>query len=258
MRRIAAVISSVILSWAVLTPAFAQNPSTPGGDKKPGEGLPTAEQIIEKYVQALGGKAAIEKVTSQVSKGTFEIPNFGATGTVEIYAKAPNKQLTISNSPGFGSTVRGFDGTIGWEESPMSRRRDLKGAELALMKRDSDLQRSLKFKEFYSKLTVTGKETSEGREAYVVEAVPNEGNPEKLYFDTQTGLLVRKDVEMMSRTGKVTLNIYLENYKDVNGLKVPFTERRVSPSFSLTILLEDVKQNVPVDDAKFNKPAQSN
>lgn len=248
-------MAAVALWLAVAIPIFAQNPAPQGGDKNPAAGMPTAEQIVERYVQALGGRAAIERVSSQVSKGTFEIPDFGATGTVEIYAKAPNKQVTISTSAGFGATVRAFDGAAGWEQSPMSGLRDLKGAELALMKRDSDLQRSLKFKDFYSKLTVTGKESLNGHEAYVVEAVPNEGNPEKLYFDTQTGLLVRKDVEMMSRRGKVTLNVYLENYKEVNGLKVPFTERRVSPSFSLTILLDDVKQNVPIDDAKFNKPA---
>ena len=253
MRRMAAVI----LWWAVVISTFAQTPSPQGSDKKPGESLPTTEQVIEKYIQALGGKAAIEKVGSQVSKGTFEIPDFSATGTVEIYAKAPNKQLSISKNPGFGTTARGFDGAAGWEESPMSGMRDLKGAELALMKRDCDLQRSLKFKEFYAKLAVTGKDQVNDHEAYLVEAVPKEGNPEKLYFDTQTGLLIRKDVEMMSRAGKVTMNIYLENYKEVNGLKVPFTERRVSPAFSMIILLDDVKHNVPIDDAKFNKPSPS-
>ncbi|HEU4388207.1 MAG TPA: hypothetical protein VFV34_10440 [Blastocatellia bacterium] len=249
----------VFLASGVVVSAWARSKQPASEPKPPRQNpaaeLPTVDQLLDKYVAALGGKAAIEKITSRVSKGTFEIPNFSATGSIEIYAKAPNKQISISTSPGFGVTRRAYDGTSGWEQSPMAGLRDLKGSELASVKRESDLYRSLKFKEFYSTLTVVGKEKVDKYDTYVVDAIPKEGTPEKLYFDRQGGLLVRRDVEMTGRQGKVILNIYTDDYREVDNVKEAFVERRVSSVFTLNIKLDEIKHNVAVDDAKFNKPA---
>src|SRR5215208_2779319 len=89
----------------------AKPADTKPADTKPAGAMPTADQILDKYVQALGGKAAIEKVNSRVSKGNFEIPAMGAGGPIEMYAKAPNKNLVIINIPGFGTIQQGFNGT---------------------------------------------------------------------------------------------------------------------------------------------------
>ena len=100
-----------------------------------------------------------------------------------------------------------------------------------------------------------GKQKVGDREAYVIVATPAAGSPEKWYFDTQTGLLIRTDSERESPEGKVPVEAYLEDYKEIDGVKLPFTLRQVLPAFSIIIKISEVKHNVPIEDSKFDKPS---
>jgi outer membrane lipoprotein-sorting protein len=220
----------------------------------PAQALPTVDQILDKYVQALGGKAAMEGITSTVSKGTFEIPAFGASGSAEIWTKAPNKTAIRLDIPGFGIVQEGFNGTVAWAQEPQSGLREKTGAELASTKLDADFYKPLRLKQLYPKITVKGTEKVGDKDAYVLEATPAEGAVETWYFDAASGLLARIDAERESPQGKAAIQNYLEDYRDVGGVKEPFTNRIVSPAFTIIIKLDDVKHNVPVDDTKFNKP----
>lgn len=243
-------LTIIFLSLVLGAAGFAS-----GRQAKPAGAMPTVDQVLDKYVQAIGGKAAVQKQTSRVSKGTFSLPAMGLDAPIIIYAKAPNKSAFVIDIPGIGAVQQGYNGAVAWSIDPQSGARDVTGVELAAVKREAEFYADLKFKELFTKLTVKGKEKVGNSEAYVVEAVPAEGSPQKLYFDTQSGLLVRMDVEAESPQGKLAFEIYLEDYKEVDGVKMPFTTRRNSPAFSFTIKLEEVKHNVPIDDAKFNKPA---
>jgi zinc protease len=240
-------------------PAAGQQPAKPAetkpADAKPAAALPTADQILDKFVQAIGGKAAVEKVTSRVSKGTFEIPAMGAGGPIEMYAKAPNKNLVIINIPGFGTVQQGYNGAVAWAQEPTSGLRELSGGELVSAKREAEFYADIKFKEMYPKMTVKGKDKVGDKEVYVIEATPSEGSPAQLYFDTQTGLLLRSDREAETPQGKMHVETYLEDYREVDGIKMPFTVKQVTPAISFTIKVEEVKHNVPVEDTKFNKPS---
>ena len=233
---------------------FAQEPK-PKADAKPADGMPTADQIIEKYVQALGGKAAIEKHNSRTSKASFEIAAMGANGSVEIYEKAPNKTIAIITIPGYGVIREAYDGKVAWAEDPTTGIREKSGIELNDAKLEAEFYRPLKLKQLFPTMTVKGKEKVGEREAYVIEAKPTEGSPEKWYFDTQTGLLIRQDAERESPQGKVPTEAYLEDYREVDGVKIPHTTRVSNPSFVINIKTEEIKHNVPVEDAKFAKPA---
>jgi len=220
--------------------------------------LPTVDAVLEKYVSATGGRAAIEKIKSRVSKGTFEIASFaGVKGTVEIYEKAPNKQVAFLNIPGIGTDAEGFNGTIAWELEPDSGvAHEKSGLELASARRDAEFYGELKFKEMYPRMTLKGVEKVGASAAYVIEAVPAEGSAEHFYFDTETGLLVRHDSVEEGDGGKKPVEEYYSDYRAVDGIKVPFALRQKSPGTELTIKLTEVKQNVAVDDAKFNKPEE--
>jgi zinc protease len=243
-------LTLLFLSLALGAAVFAS-----GRQEKPTGALPTVDQILDKYVQAIGGKAAIQKQTSRVSKGTFDIPAMGAGGPITIYSKAPNKTLLVIEIAGFGTIQQAFNGTVGWAQEPQSGLRELTGTELAAAKREGEFYSDIKIKEMFTKLTVTGKAKVGSNEAYVIDAVPTAGEPQKMYFDTQSGLMLRMDVTQEGPQGKVPFEIYFENYKEVDGIKMPFLMRRNSPAISFTITLEEVKHNVPIDDAKFNKPA---
>lgn len=252
-------LTVTILCMAVAVVALAQQKPADQAAKPPAampaQAMPTVDQILDKYVQALGGKAAMEKITSTASKGTFEIAAFGASGSAEIWTKAPNKTAIRLDIPGFGIVQEGFNGTVAWAQEPQSGLREKTGSELASTKLDADFYKPLRLKQLYPKITVKGKEKLGDKDAYVLEATPAEGSAETWYFDATSGLLARIDAERESPQGKAAVQNYLEDYRDVDGVKEPFTNRIVSPAFTIIIKLDEVKHNVPVDDTKFNKPA---
>ncbi|MDT7604779.1 MAG: carboxyl-terminal processing protease [Acidobacteriota bacterium] len=198
---------------------------------------PQVASVIERYVEAVGGRAALEKITSRVSTGTFEGTSMGVAtgGTVEIIEKAPDKNVILLGVPGVGVMRRGFTGVYGYEQYALVGFREIKGAELDAMRLSSDFRWSLDLKEHYPKMVLLGRERVGDADANVVEATPPRGFPSKFYFDAQTGLLLRQD------------SIYFEDYRAVDGIRIPFRIR--SPL--ITIKLKDVKHNVAIDDATF-------
>ena len=246
---------ALVLMTTLAVVAQEKKADPPKPDPKPTAATPTVDEILDKYVKAIGGKEALEKVTSRVGKGTFELPAFGASGTIETYAKAPNKTAMTIEIGGFGKVENVFDGTKGWSADPQSGLRELSGVELAMTRRDADLYRSLKLKSQYTKLEVTGKEKVGDSEAYVIVGTPAEGKPEKMYFDVSSGLLIRLDVEAETPQGAMAFQVYLQDYKPVDGVKVPYTLRRESEAFGMLIKYTEIKHNVAVEDTKFNKPS---
>ncbi len=255
MRRIVnlAVLSLALIVAASVT-ALAQGPEkTP--EAKPAPASPSVDQVLDKYVQAVGGKAAIEKLTSRVSKGTLEAPDQGVSGSIEIYAKAPNKTATVVDVPGFGQFRQGFDGTGGWADNPQTGVREMSGQELSITKRGAEFHQVLKLRELYPKMTLKGTQKMGTRNAHVVEADPGDGTLRRMYFDAETGLLVRNEIERDSPEGRSTQDTELEDYKEVDGVKLPFIVRQSNPNLSFVVKISEVRHNVSIDDAKFAKPA---
>ena len=221
----------------------------------PQAALPSVDQVLDKYVKAIGGKAAFEKLTSRVSKGTFEMDQMPGPAAEEIDAKAPNKEYMVTDAPDFGRVRRGFNGAAGWEDNPQMGLRDITGPELAAMKRDADFYGAVNLKELYPKMTVKGKESVNGHDAYEIEASPPDGAADTLYFDADSGLLVRMQREAVGPNGKVTVDITFDDYREVDGIKLPYVMHFSTGELAFVIKLNEVKHNVPIDDAKFDKPA---
>lgn len=222
---------------------------------------PSVDEILERYIKALGGKAAIEKITTRVSRGTVEIPSEGASGTVELYEKAPNKRSLTIVVPNLFSTRQVFDGTNQWvQDAGETKVRQIKGADLESYKRGADFYRGLRLRELYTKLTLKGSEKIQvrdgARETYVIEAAVSQGKPDKLYFDKETGLLLRTDSVEKTEDGNQDTREYTLDYKEVDGVKVPFTIRYVTAEGPLIIRLTEVKQNVELNDSVFSKPIE--
>src|SRR5215468_6228718 len=200
MNLVMTVIIYALLFATSTVAAFAQEKPQPAkapeAAAKTTSAEPTVDQILDKYVQAIGGRQAVEKVTSRVTKGTFEVSAMGLKGEIEIYAKAPNKTLTIQNVSGVGEIQDGYDGKVAWSQNPMMGLREKSGAELAAIARASDIHASLKTREHFSKLELKGKEKVGNRETYVILATPAEGAPVKMCFDAQTGLIARTETDL--------------------------------------------------------------
>ena len=138
---------------------------------KPAVPTPTVDQLLDHYVQAIGGHDAWMKLNSRVSKGSIEIPAMNnLTGTVEIHEKAPNRMLAVIN---LGGAVfeQGFDGTVAWSDDPQNGTRVLSGGELEDARREANFYHPLDMRKNYTKMTVVGIEKIDGHDTFVVEAI---------------------------------------------------------------------------------------
>jgi len=224
---------------------------------KPGTeaATPTADQILDRYVKAVGGREAWQKFTSRVTMGTIEVPSMNLSGTVLIHEKAPDRLLAAVMING-ASFRQGFDGTLGWTDDPEDGLREQSGAELAEARRDADFYHPLDLRRLYTKLTVTGTEKIGDRDTFILDAtVPEGSEPTKMYFDTQTGLLLRAVSQHHGSDGVTQFREDFEDYRDVDGIKVPFTSRQTNGDTTYTMTISEVHHNVALDDSEFAKPA---
>lgn len=236
----------------VSVPLVGQNlwdPSSPSPSPEP---LPSVKQILDRYVQAIGGAQTLTKITSRTAKGS----RIGADNVLvpeEVYQKAPDKLLTITSYPQVVFS-NGFNGTVAWGHSSREGATPLPDQLLVQLKREAVFHKELKTEELYSKLTVLGKAPVRDAEAYVIEAKPVEGPVEKLFFDVRTGLLVRRYTESDTLLGKLPLQTDYEDYRDVDGVKQPFLIHWSFPGRTWGRKIDEIKQNVTLDNAKFNPP----
>jgi len=219
------------------------------------EPAPTADQILQRYVQALGGERALRKITSRVMKGKFEAPIQQMTGEAEIITAAPDRFYSRVTIADVGEFVSAFDGKVGWSAEPNGGVREMHGQELLNMRRSSQFQHELRFREIFPQVRVLEKASDGDRPVWVLEATPPEGGPEKFYFDAVTGLLVRHDSTQFSQGEEVPIEHRYSNYAPVDGVQVPHFLRHKDANVEWQVTFTEVRQNVPVDAARFSMPA---
>ena len=225
-------------------------PSKVSGDAKPV--LPPADQLLDKYLSAIGGAAAWQKVTSRVEKGKIDAN--GHQLPIEVYAKAPDKRISSMHLPN-GDSITAFDGKQGWL-SNAGHPHMMSAAENDAARIDSDFYFASHVKTLFQKFTVVPGEKIDGHDTYLVFG-RNEGQPPlRLYFDQQSGLLLRLVRYAETALGRMPTQIDYSDYRDADGVKIPYRWTLARPGNRFTIQIDDVKQNVPVDDAKFAAPPQ--
>lgn len=244
----AVIAASTALSFA----AFAQAPDN--GAQKPAAGTPTADQILDRYVTAIGGEAAWHKLNSRIAKGTIEIPAMSLSGTVESHEKAPSSMLVVVNLGG-ATFERGCDGTTSWADDPQNGLRTETGAEADDSKRQSDFYHQVNMRKYYSKWNLSGTEKIGDHDAFALEATSIAGDVDKLYFDPQSGLLVRAITTIHTPQGAMVIQSDLSDYRDTDGIKLPFTVHQSSAQSDYTLKFTEVKHNVQLADSQFAKPA---
>jgi photosynthetic reaction center cytochrome c subunit len=223
-------------------------------EKKTGEGkpaLPAADQLLDKYLAAIGGAEALQKITSRVQMGTI-IAFGGQHFPIEVYSKAPGKRLSIMHLQS-GDSLTAFDGQQGWLSVP-SRVHMMSAAENDAARLDADLYFAVHVKSLYEKFRVDAGERIDGHDTDLVVASSESQPPLRLYFDQQSGLLLRLVRYAETPLGRNPTQIDFADYRDANGVKVPFRWTLARPGNRFTIQVDDLKQNVPVDDAKFAPP----
>jgi zinc protease len=258
LRRVipVAALLALVLVWSLTIQA--QSTAESGGQSAPAAApaLPQkVDPILDRYGRAIGGRAAWEKLTSQVMLGTIQVPSMNLSGTIMIHQKAPDKFMSavIINGAAF---QQGFDGIQGWTNDPKNGLREQTGPELAEAKRGADFLHSFKIGRVYEKVVVAGAEKIGDRDTWVLEATaPEGGDPAKMYFDTHSGLLLRVISQNHDADGVTSLQEDFDDYRDVDGVKVPFAWRETNGDTTYTLTFSEVHHNVELSDSEFAKPA---
>jgi photosynthetic reaction center cytochrome c subunit len=233
-----------------MKPAGTEAKNSEGGETV-GVGGPGADQLIDKYLQAVGGAAAIDKITSRVMKGTI---TFGDRNVpIEIFSKDPDKRVSFTHTPD-GDSITAFDGHEGWLGVPGRPVHEMHGPDIDGASMDADLQFAAHLKAMFSEAKVRDTEKVGDHDAYLVVGQREGKTPLRLYFDLQSGLLVRLVRYGETPLGRLPTQIDYADYRETGGVKIPFRWTLARPGGRFTIQLSEVKQNVPVDDAKFAKP----
>lgn len=238
----------------VATPAIGNNAraDTKRGDSPAlSAGLPTAEALLDKYVAALGGGAAIQKIASRVEKGTTVAG--GKNVEVEIFAQAPDKWALVRHV-GEGQSSEIYDGHSGWVGIPKRPARAMHPGDEEAARMDADLQFPLHLQEKFPELRVEYPEKINGREAYVLFASRNGQPAAKFYFDEESGLLMRLVRYAESPLGLNPSQVDYADYREVDGVQVPFRVTMSDPGNAAAIQFEEIRQNVAIDPAVFRKP----
>src|SRR5215469_3625795 len=243
-------------------------------------GLPKPETILDKFIEASGGAQRLAGVTSFVGKGTsVGFGGFGGGGDVEIDAKFPDQRSTIilfKEETGRGDQIRSYDGKTGWVRTPLNvlGEYQLQGSDLDGARFDAQLSFPGQIKQVLTNLK-TGPPTSitdlpgpssqtdlqqgvsseQSHSVNVVQGTGPRGLLVTLYFDRQTGLLLRELRYGSSPIGRVPTQIDYADYRDVKGIKLPFHITYAWLDGRDSIVLREIQTNVPIDEKKFGRPA---
>jgi hypothetical protein len=226
----------------------------------------TADEIIEKHLAAAGGRAALNKLTSRVSTGAISIttPVGELKGTVEVYNKAPNRIRTLVKidavALGGGQIINDqrFDGATGYVIDSFNGNREIAGDQLAAMKNGGFPTPLLTYKDTGVTAALSGRETVGTSDAYVIQFTPKTGPGIRVFIDTKSFMVVKTiiTVNVPQLNRPIDQVVEFSDYRDVDGIKIPYTTKSTNPLQTITATLNDVKHNTEIDDSVFSKPTQ--
>ena len=216
--------------------------------------LPGVDEVVARYVEAIGGTKAMNAVTSRVIKGTVDVAGLSRGGSFENYSQAPDKFYSVMEAHPFGTVKNGVNGRVSWTSTNGKLITVANPADVASFARTMDFFAPLEFKSEYAKVKLAGTSQIGYRDVYVLELQPATGSVERLYLDTKTYLPVR--LNRVQNRGKVSVpaEIYFDDWHAVDGIQFPFSVSHSVPKLSLSFTVKEIRHNVPIDAKLFEPP----
>jgi outer membrane lipoprotein-sorting protein len=219
--------------------------------------LPSVEEVLNHYVQALGGQSALDGVKSRIIK-TTRLNGGNSESITMMYQKGPGKALLSRESPSYSLWV-GFNGTRAWAEDSLGSYWGLLNTpQRNAILRDAEIYQGSRLRGQYSDVKVRAAEKLGDQNTYVVSGTSPEGTSEDFYFNVGTGLLVRRQIEEQTVFGGFQVRADFEDYREIGGVKMPFVVRWSSPAGAwgtrTSFKVLDVQQNENIPDKKFEGP----
>jgi hypothetical protein len=217
---------------------------------------PTAESILDRYIEVTGGKQAYAKRKSEIINGTLDFTAQGIKGKIQRYSAEPDKYYATLDIPGVGAIEMGVSGGIAWEKSAILGPRIKSGEEKAQSIREASLNASLNWRKLFPKVQVEGVETVDGEVCYKVLMSPPEGHSQTMYFQKKSGLAVKITTVATSQMGEVPVVVTVTDYKNFDGVWVPAKTTQKAAGQEFTISIESVQTNPEIPPDRFALPAE--
>ena len=236
----AAALAALALAFAA--PAAAQE-------------LPAAKTVLDRYVEAVGGRALIGRFQTRHTVMDLSMPAMGMTLTMETFNARPNKMLVKMDMPGLGAMTSGYDGQVAWANNPMQGPRIVEGEELKQTLQSADFDASLDYARAYTSMETVGRGEVGGRPCWRVKMVHTSGVEVTNCFDVENGLLIGATATQASQMGNVQAEMTFADYRDFDGYRMPtrMTTRTMGQEMVMTI--KSVSHE-PLDPSVFALPAE--
>lgn len=262
---LAAVGLAAVVSGSYALSAQAPAPSKPApapqGAKPaapasaPAATLPSARSIIDRHIEAVGGRKAILAHTSSHATGTMTVAGAGITGVLDVYSAKPDKSLVKINLGGIGDVFEGFNGTHAWSVSPITGPMLTQGKELAEKKFDADFYSDLHEDGRFASMKTVEKTTFEGRPCYKVSLVRKDGGEDIELYDVETGLKAGAIVTRESQMGPMTVTQVHSDYRKFGGMLLATTMKQTAMGVEQVLKITSVEFD-NVAPSMFEPPAQ--
>jgi hypothetical protein len=219
------------------------------------QGRPSGTELYERYIEASGGKAAMQKATSRHVWGRFEVPAQGMGGPVEILTATPMKMLTKIEIPGMGSTTSGLNGETGWVLNPAMGPMLLDGIALDQMKQQADMTGVLDPSRYVKSRQTTGEAEHGGMPCWVVTVTTNWNESYSECYDKATGLLAATTRKQVTPMGELEATTVYADYKVFDGVKMSTTIRASTMGIEQVIHIDSMSTKA-IPDSVFELPKE--
>ena len=216
--------------------------------------MPGVDELLARYVEAMGGAKAISALTSRVMIGTVDVAGVSRGGSFQTYTQAPNKTYAVIQAHPFGTTKYGFNGRTAWNQNARGVLPVKTQPELGTIQRDSDLYSPLHLKSNYAKVSSPGMSQIGYRDVYVLDLQPAAGAVERLYLDAKTYLPVRLNTVRKNGAVLEPVEMYYDDWRTVDGVQYPFSVSQRFPKLTLSFTLTEIRHNVPIEASLFEQP----
>ena len=224
---------------------------------KPDAPIPSLKEILARAEKSMGGSEAWKNTNTMMMKGVLQTEDASAFVAIEIYKKAPDKSLLKMKLPQNMEMREVCDGKSAWMEDPRGGYHEFRGAELESRLKRSQFSEQSKMILLAATGKVLGAEKIGLHSVYVVEYSSQKNETTKLYFDEESGLVLRSEETAAKPDGAYTTKLDMDDYRSVDGMMVPFRMKRTEKGSVIKIKLTQVKNNLPIEDEMFVKPASA-
>jgi len=245
-----------ILLLTVLAALMAPGTIGAGDTASPAAATPDASAILDRYVEAIGGRAAFDAIRNQVVKGRMEIGGQDLVFEITLYMEKPGRSYSVVQSPVTGTIEQGTDGVVAWEKSPNGGPKIKEGPERTQALLEAQMDKLVRWRGLYAGAEFGGEDTVEGRPCWKVVLTPDGLPPQTLCFDKESRLLARVSVTGQSPIGPLQVETYPADFRKVGGVLLPFRSTTKVLDQERVLSIASVEQNVEMPADRFALPAE--